>query len=320
MLPRKLAPIALAAALFASACNAIFGIEAPSPNDSGAQDAAGETGTGDDSSSGSDAPRGDAPSSVDGGPHEAAAVDDAVAGGDGRGDAISPAEGAPADASTDSRDATNNDTVDAKRIDDGGRSEVVFRGSSSATSRTDVITIDTPPFVAKGDLLWLTLYTDFPDTEATPPAGWIPKGKRTNQASQFRSWWFYQFASGDGGPHVIQLNQVTASAAAIVAYAGVDMTTPFDTGTAADIAGNPFVAPSVSTSRSGLVVITSFINDGNGSGTWMAGPGLNPRIEAGFVFVADFLHPGGDTGTKSATSTKDGDGSVAVVPLVPAGG
>jgi hypothetical protein len=258
----------------------------------------------------------------------------------GCGDAFSPGNlAASADAHEDAgTDDARHDVAEAASAGTGGFTseagsdgfveaggavsrQVTFRGRSSVQSEGDSVQIDAPASLASGDLLWLTLYTDLYTTQVMAPAGWILQIDRPNTTHNFRSWWFYRFAASDEPDHyVFSLNQATPSSAAIVAYSGVDPARPFDASLMVDADGSPFVVPSIATGQAGLLVVTSFTNDGalRMATTWTPDSPLASRAALDTVFVADFMQSdAGETGLRSVTCTVDGAGAVNVVALVP---
>jgi hypothetical protein len=116
-------------------------------------------------------------------------------------------------------------------------------------------------------------------------------------------------------------NAVLVAAYSGVAYLGVDARGPFDHGTIADTKGTTCVAPSISisTGRSGLLFVASFLHDT--AQEWKATDRMNVELSRQRLFLADFAQDGpGPTTEKSVECTPNpsDDGSVAIFGLIPA--
>jgi hypothetical protein len=218
------------------------------------------------------------------------------------------------EASPGERDAEPLDAATA----DARATSVRFRSSWVGGSTTDIATVRMPPFMAEHDLLWLTLYTDHASTTVTAPREWTLKSDRPNVVNDFHAWWYYRFADAtEPTVRYFGLNQATTSYAAVVAYSGVDLANPFDTGTVVDTRGATCSVPSIRPTRStGLLFLAAFIGDE--AHQWSPLTPFDVRATFEGIFVADFPQVGpGDTPVKSVGCTPAGDGAAMVLGLVP---
>ncbi len=204
---------------------------------------------------------------------------------------------------------------------DGSPSKVVYRSATSVRSTTGTLTMATPKNAVVGDLLWLTLYTDHQTSSVTTPAGWTAEGSVANKTADFHVWWFYKFVgAGDPAATDLAITGSVLNVAGLVAFGGVDHTSPFQADTAAAVTGSPFNAPSLTTTNPDLVLVISFINDSGDGATWDPSPPLAGLIDKGVVFVGDTIESdAGLSGAATASCTQNGTGVVSVVALNPAG-
>jgi hypothetical protein len=234
------------------------------------------------------------------------------------------------DASLDSEPTTDASTEDSSPVSpaagDGAPSQVAYRGASSARSTAGTLSIATPAAAVVGDLLWVTIYTDHQTTTVTTPSGWTREGVMTSTAADFRTWWLYRFVvANEAASTTFTIANPSSSSgftflnvAGLVAYGGVDHTSPFQGVAAAMVTGTPFNSLSV-TANTGAVVLTSFVDDSGDGATWTPSPPLVGLVVKGAVFLGDTL--AGDAGLSGITTAKstDGAGMVSVVSLNPAG-
>jgi hypothetical protein len=171
--------------------------------------------------------------------------------------------------------------------------------------------------VHEGDFLWMALYTDFRLTDVTPAPGWTLRTERPNVSNDFHSWWFYKIATAnEPAEHPFSFSQKALTAAAVVAYSGVDTTAPFDRGAAFDTHLSPCVAPAISaTEPSGLLFVAAIVHDT--AFQWNALDAMNVRVSYEGVFVADYPQIDGGSVDKHIGCTPAGEGAVMVIGLRP---
>jgi CSLREA domain-containing protein len=183
----------------------------------------------------------------------------------------------------------------------------IFRASTSADSGGgNSITIARPAGVTTGDVL-LASIAQPNDGAVTPPAGWTLI-RSDVQGTSVRQDLFYRVATGsEPASYVFNLAQSGQSAGAIVAYDGVDTTSPIDVhGGQANTASASYTAPSVTPTVSGATLVAFYANT---TGTVTTPPaGMTERADhpsaAGATEIADEeLVSAGSTGTRTATGT-----------------
>jgi hypothetical protein len=216
---------------------------------------------------------------------------------------------------------------------DGAPSEVVYRAESSVRSTTATLTVTIPATVASGDFLWITLYADGPVTTVTTPAGWIREGTMSDPTNEFGVWWYYRFAVANEATtaaFTIDTNGVAndplidvppLGVASLVAFSGVDHTSPIQSENAALVTGSPFTSTSMGTPNPGILLVTSFVNDdADAAAVWTPSPPLIGVVGKGNVFTGYAVEgDAGLGGTMTARCSEDGNGLVSVIALNPVG-
>ena len=168
------------------------------------------------------------------------------------------------------------------------------------------------------DLLFATIYVTDSTSAIAAPAGWTMHDDIA-VAQKFHAAWFYKrYSASDPSSAVFSVSNSPATVAAvIVAYRGVDGTTPIDAAMSRQFIGTPYVAPSITTTHANDMVVAMFVDQSQATG--LATPsGMMSAVDDTAIVVFDELQPSaGASGTKSAGNFP-GIGGVDFVALAPA--
>jgi RHS repeat-associated protein len=202
-----------------------------------------------------------------------------------------------------------------------------YRSSSTAASAPITsIVVTKPAGVTTNDVLLAAINVDQTPT-ITPPAGWTLVRSDVNGTIQTLA--IYWRAAGGSEPASYTFTfgaAVNAATAGIVAYSGVDTTTPIDvSGGQANTASTSVTAPSVTTTVANAMVVGFFGLDNDATFTPPSGmterwdldvQGTNDEAsEAADVVKAT----AGATGTKVATATVSDTSIGQLIALKPSG-
>ena len=217
-----------------------------------------------------------------------------------------------------------------------GADTIAFRSASSGSNTiADQIVLDRPAGVQTGDVMIAAVYLHTHDRTGTlidPPAGWQQVRIDTDFTHVVQGV-FWREATGSEPPSYTFANgtadlsrQVTGG---IVAYSGVDTTTPIDVhgGLAEPSVSFSFDAPSVTSTVAGATLVTLFGEHDPGSLSTPAGMTQRFAVSVGTgelsqasLFADQVLGAPGATGTRTSTGTGNGTGVGQSVVLDPAGG
>lgn len=209
-------------------------------------------------------------------------------------------------------------------------STIAYRAASSTGGSTasSSITLNRPSGTQTGDVLIAQVGQNTGDNPAMVggPGGWTPIASVTNGAVKTTSYW-HVAAAGDPGSWAFTLSSGKPVAGGIVAYAGVDATSPVDSfATATNVSGTGHVAPAVTTSVANEEVVSLFSVAANTS--WTPPSGSTERVDVAntdvspvTVEVADTnIAAAGAVAARSATSAVGGVSATQTIVLRPAAG
>lgn len=215
----------------------------------------------------------------------------------------------------------------------GGSSGITFRSSASTSDgagsgSTMTVTQNVPAGVQAGDLLIWGLSSD--GNTMPPPSGWtlLFNGVSTRDGQDFNV--FYRVADGSEGASYTTSATSYGYASTMVAYSGVDTTTPIEAYNSAADNNSEYTSVPVSTTslsaNAMLVHLVAYDQTSTGPVTYTAPTGFT-HVATGTddiwdtVFVSEQLQPAaGATGSISGTASGPGNaGSIAgVLALKPA--
>jgi hypothetical protein len=192
---------------------------------------------------------------------------------------------------------------------------IAFHGSSTkAVANAASLSLTRPAAAVTGDVLIASI--DVRGTNAiSPPAGWTPIRTTTRTTSMTKATYWHLVGAGDPAAYAWTFSPNANVAAVLLAYGGVDGTTPIDID-ASGVNGvsTSVTAPSVTTSAPGTVLIGLFAASGTTAVTPPAG--MTERAEIAQSVgtgnkitseAADELRPtAGATGTRIATIAPNG--------------
>ncbi|HZD78996.1 MAG TPA: hypothetical protein VE646_02995 [Actinomycetota bacterium] len=190
------------------------------------------------------------------------------------------------------------------------RTIAVVGASTASANHGDALAIATPQGTAPGDLM-LASITVAGSPAVTAPTGWTRVQAATAGGGQLESVLYAKVAApGEPASATFALSARHSVVGQIVAYRGVDPTAPIDASAAvANPTSQAIVAPSVSATGPGEVLVSTFAIDAN---TTIQPPdGMLEQAEvaaAGRGKVAaetadQVLGSSGDTGTRTATAS-----------------
>jgi hypothetical protein len=206
--------------------------------------------------------------------------------------------------------------------------DVAFRAATAAANPTaTTLTLTKPTNTTAGDVLIATVDARGNPT-FTAPSGWTLVRADNNPTVQTKSTYVRVAGASEPSSWTWTLNSAQAASGAVLAYTGVNTTTPIDASaghTSTDWDNDVQTAPSVTTSTANAVVLSLFGTSNASSAT--AGSGLTERADAastaGTYFVdsevADRVAAtAGATPTTTATSNVNGNSLAQTVALRPA--
>ena len=217
-----------------------------------------------------------------------------------------------------------------------GATAIGFRDTSSASSTTgDQILVNRPAGLQAGDVMIAAVYLHSHDQSGTlidPPAGWHAVRIDTDYTHIVQAV-FWRAATGAEPASYTFVNGTADTSrqmtAGIVAYSGVDPTSPIDVhrGLTEPSVSFSFDAPSVTSTVSGGRLVSLFGEHDPGSLSTPAGmTGRfseavgNGELSVTSLFADQSLGAPGATGVRTATGSGNGTGVAQSIVLDPAGG
>jgi hypothetical protein len=188
----------------------------------------------------------------------------------------------------------------------------LYQGTASSTTHA----VPYPASLVAGDVIFLVLGTGVADNPANTPAGWnlAVSANPTSVSRNLAVFW--KAATGsETGSETVTIPSAAVGQGAMVAYSGVDTTTPIDVTPVYDegLATSSHAAPSTTPSTADTYVAYIFLNGGAGD-TWTTNPaGTTERFEATATISSRSVlfvdKPGPASGVASGTGTAIASGS-----------
>jgi PKD repeat protein len=181
----------------------------------------------------------------------------------------------------------------------GTSGSAVSAGSSTTTfaaTASGTVTLAKPTGVATGDVLVSSITADLNPTMTTVPSGWTPmvnalsvNSSSTGGARVFA--YYHVVTSTDPSSYTWKLSAAVKWGGGVTGYRGVDTTTPLDTsvvtGTQASYSGTSLSLASVTTTRTGAMLIGGVGLDSGTTALVSPPSGWSERFEAGGGQVAE---------------------------------
>lgn len=226
---------------------------------------------------------------------------------------VDPSNSGPLDLSLPARDA------------DAGSGGVITRVGATKlapSARTQALALPAPAGLAAGDFVLACLYAADPKATFTPAADWTQHLSISDglTGTFHAAWYTHLAAAGEPPGYVFMIDNPSGSAvaAALVAYRGVAPAAPIDTADSRLFTGAPFVAPSVTTTHAGDMLVAMFVNQTQ-SLILKAPNGMGTAVEDQVIYFFDALQPTlGPSGPKATNNALPGLGAVDFVALSPA--
>ena len=202
-----------------------------------------------------------------------------------------------------------------------------FRTLTSATSTTSTITVTRPPQIQENDFLLVVVDTLKQTATATAPAdpvawtAYTDVGGAGVASTSFHAFWFYKFASAaEPSSYAFVVSNTGGGTATLVAYSGVRVASPIDTGASQLVpTGTTFTAPSVTTTIANDLLVATFVS-GNSPATpkWTTPTDMTARNTTGLILVTDAPWPTpGATNAETATCSFNATGATLTLALAP---
>ena len=205
---------------------------------------------------------------------------------------------------------------------------IAFRSAAtgSADLATDVV-VDQPAGLADGDVL-VAFWAQNPDETFTPPSGFtLVEAITLGGQSLYQNVYTKAItdAAGEPATYTFSLGSPVDHVVCLLAYSGVDNTTPVDVdGAHFETFFSSIIAPSVTTTDAPGVLVRSFVIDGSTtvspptSTTWRAAVDDVPFVDVSMLVVDETFVATGDTGARNASSPVNGATLGYTVALVQA--
>lgn len=205
--------------------------------------------------------------------------------------------------------------------------DIKYHGSSSATvnATASTIVVTVPTGTIDGDVLVMGVSArgNLAGSAVTTPSGWTLRGtpiQTGNGVADQSLYMFTRVASSEPASYTVTVGSTTRIMAAMLAYSGVDNTTPFDVASGNSGASSASaVAPTLSAAATGEMLVEFFASVSNS--TWTAPTGSTERVDISVGSVTSFeaadelLSASGATGTRTATSSVAGVWCAAMLTL-----
>ena len=186
------------------------------------------------------------------------------------------------------------------------QADILFRDSSfGANNVATSLAISKPAGVVNGDVM--VAIVDVRQTPTvTPPAGWNQVSMTPN-GTTYRQLVFTKVATGsEPASYTFTFNQSRGATGGIVAYDGVDPTTPVETFSAGTASSTNITAPSATTAFNGTMIVGGFSINNSSAIAPPAGMTERGEIASGSRIkteIADYVQtPAGATGAKTAVA------------------
>jgi hypothetical protein len=210
-----------------------------------------------------------------------------------------------------------------------GMATIALRSKSSAATSgggPTTITIATPSGTASGDVLiaGISFEAGTDENSITVPGGWTLVRQVNNSNNEGLA--VYRMVAGGSEPasYSWTFGQSRSLSGGILAFTGVDNTTPIDVESGqATAEGTTHATPSITTTQANAVLVTHFAMPQNAS--WTPPTGMNeeydvPEIDRGNSLEGDTVTQAapGATGAKTATANTTAVGVTHILALRPA--
>lgn len=207
---------------------------------------------------------------------------------------------------------------------------VAFRDSSTSGAGASPVSVPKPAGVADNDAMLMEFTIDDSGGTVTTPTGWTYVDDIVNGGGLFRTYLFRKVAAGEPANYSVSFTVATTGAGAIVAYSGVNTTTPIDTyaESAPGATATP-ASPSITPSVNDCMIVALFgnsNNNGGDTGTPDSSPAATERVDysdtgALFIrhYIEDFLQGAAAAISLDFTNTISRLWTAYTVALKPAG-
>ncbi len=209
------------------------------------------------------------------------------------------------------------------RLAAGGPQTIIVSDSANALSSSVTVTVDAPTGIAFRGATRNDQGEDGSSFAATDPAGWTLVAEAVN-VDNGRTRLLRRFAANEPAGYTWRFGAANHVGGAIVAYAGVDRTTPEDAapGTQVGSGASP-TTPSRSTATNGAWLVSLYGTAGWGGSTSTAPAGMNMRATFGanhsFGFADQAIAIAGATGSRTWTTSYATPWAAMAFALRPAG-
>jgi hypothetical protein len=210
------------------------------------------------------------------------------------------------------------------------RALITFRSASQAANRgATTLALGRPSGIQAGDVLVASLDLHFSTASApaiTPPTGWQLALTETASGGLVKATYWHVAAASEPTSYTWKFSAASAASGIVLAYTGVDPTTPIDASAGqANAKGTRITAPSVTASVAGSMLVALF---GSSTSTTFTPP--TGMAERGDVAVSSgtlkssseacdaVLAAAGATGTRTAVAAKSATAIGQLVVLRPA--
>ncbi len=138
-----------------------------------------------------------------------------------------------------------------------------FRSSSASSGDAASAVVSLPAGVQPNDVLVAQITRDKDTAAVTPPAGWILIREDIFASKIVQALFYKVSGASEPADYTFALSESSKFSAALAAYSGVDTASPIDADSGTDIpAGDPFSAPSITTTVSDVRLVAFFANLG----------------------------------------------------------
>lgn len=186
-------------------------------------------------------------------------------------------------------------------------------GSGASSGGATTLTITAPASIADGDILFATIYANVASTTITPPTGWTEIRTMSGGGGggfSARQSTFWKRAASESGDYVFTFSSSQRSSGGISVFRGALASgDPVDVESGAD-GINPPVAPSVTTTVDGAMLVYSASFDATNTGSWTPPSGMTESVDTAGASAStidyELLGAAGATGTREGDCTYDG--------------
>jgi hypothetical protein len=196
--------------------------------------------------------------------------------------------------------------------DGGGNPGPITLVATAMAVGGGTLTFSVSSDVAAGDFAMASFLIGDAAGTVTPPSGWsLHLDLSATAGASYHAFWFSRVVDTAGpSSYAFTVGGAGAASGGLVVYRGVSTSAPFDAATHQQFTGGSFVAPSITTTHAGAMLLAMFV-DGKTSGLGFGTPaGLGVAIIAGDVGMFDGLQA-----TPGASGPKDASPVIAGVPV-----